>query len=321
MLSIVIPTHRRMDLLRACLAAALRHAPAECEAIVVDDGSPGGQATTVAQAFTGVRVVRRERTGGFALAANAGIRASSGAIVELLNDDTEVQPGWAEAAIRHFDDPAVAAVAPLALLWPDGKVIDSAGDRYDIGGIAGKRGHGELLSELYLSACPVFGVSASSGFYRRSALEEVGLFPESFGSYFEDVDLAFRLRRAGYQAIYEPASRVLHHGSASFGRTGRRLIEQQSCNEERVFWRNLPGGVLLRSLPRHLAVLAGKALRRRDEGTLTPWLLGRLRVVGDLPALLRHRRRLRSFTKCEDVAEWCVENRITRRSGKIPAIQ
>jgi GT2 family glycosyltransferase len=257
MLSIVIPTHHRSDLLRACLAAVRRHAPADAEVIVVDDASPGGAASDVARPI-GDRVVRLARQSGFARAANAGIRASRGDVVELLNDDTEVQPGWADAALAHFADPAVGAVAPLVLVWPDGERIDSAGDRYYVGGVAGKHGHGRPLGPAYLAARPVFGASASSGFYRRAALDRVGLFPEDFGSYFEDVDLALRLQRGGYRAMYEPASRVLHHVSASYGTTGRRLIERQSRNEERVFWRNLPTRDLWRALPRHAAVLTGK---------------------------------------------------------------
>ncbi len=309
MLSIVIPTHRQADLLRACLHAVVRHATAECEVVVVDDASPERRCSRVAEEFSAVRIVRLSRQGGFARAANVGIRASHGAIVELLNDDTEVQPGWADAALKPFADASVGAVAPLVLAWPDGKTIDSAGDRYYLGGIAGKRGHGEPLGAGYLRACPVFGASASSGFYRRAALDRVGLFPESFGSYFEDVDLAFRLQRAGYRAVFEPASRVLHHVSASYGRSSRRLIERQSCNEERVFWRNLPLHALLRALPRHAAVLAGKAWRRWDEGTLTPWLCGRLRVLGELRELLRHRHALAGITARADVDAWMVERR------------
>jgi GT2 family glycosyltransferase len=306
-LSIVIPTHRRPDLLRVCLDRVVRHAPGECEVIVVDDGSAQAECSRAAEAFPGVRVARRPRPGGFARAANAGIRASTGTIVELLNDDTEVQPGWADAALRPFADPAVGAVAPLVLAWPDGAVIDSAGDRYYVGGVAGKRGHGEPLGPAYEQPGPVLGASASTGFYRRSALDRVGLFPESFGSYFEDVDLALRLRRAGYRAVYEPASRVLHHVSASYGRIGRRLVERQSCNEERVFWRNLPAAALRRALPAHVAVLAGKALVRWQEGTLTPWLMGRLRVLGEIAELRRHRASLCSITATEEVAAWAVE--------------
>src|ERR1051325_3390752 len=298
MLSIVIPTHHRTDLLHACLAAVVRHAPGDCEIVVVDDASPGEIASVVARAF-GVGVVRMPRQGGFATAANAGIRASRGDIVEMLNDDTEVQAGWAEAALQWFADPHLGSVAPLVLTWPDGDTIDSAGDRYYVGGVAGKRGHGCPVSPEFLTPGPVFGASAAAGFYRRSALDEAGLFPEEFGSYFEDVDLAFRLRRAGYTAMYEPASRVLHHVSASFGRQGRRLIEQQSRNEERVFWRNIPASALWRALPKHAVVLAGKAWRRWQEGTLTPWLFGRLSV-------LREWRQFRQNRRCLSDVDWTL---------------
>lgn len=309
-LSVVVPSHNRPDLLRACLTSVSRYAPAETEVVVVDDGSPRGCVATVAAEFAGVRLVRLPRRGGFCAAANAGLRAARGDIVELLNDDTEVTAGWATAALRHFAGPRVAAVAPLVLRWPGGAdpVIDSAGDRYYLGGVSGKRGHGERLGPAYLRPGRVFGASASSAFYRRAALLSVGAFPESFGAYFEDVDLSFRLNQAGFTILFEPAARVLHHVSASYGQPHRRLLERQSHNEERVFWRNLPRGALWRALPRHVAVLAGKAWRRWREGTLTPFALGRLRVLGELPQLLRHRRRLRGLVPA-DVGAWGVETR------------
>jgi GT2 family glycosyltransferase len=301
MLSIIIPTHHRFDLLQACLRAVTQHAPVDREIIVVDDASPEANASRVAASFAGVTVVRLDRQSGFAVAANTGIRASQGDVIEMLNDDTEVQPGWADAALRWFADPSIGAVAPLVLAWPEGRVIDSAGDCYDLSGIAGKRGHGMLLSPEYTQAMLVFGTSASAGFYRRSALDRVGLFPEHFGSYFEDVDLAFRLNRAGYRTMFDPVSRVLHHISASYGRVGRRLIERQSCNEERVFWRNLPSSALWRAMPKHVAVLVGKALRRWNEGTLMPWLFGRLRLLSEWREIRRHRRELSAITENEEV--------------------
>jgi GT2 family glycosyltransferase len=309
MLSIVIPTHQRFDLLQACLRGVVRHAPAGSEIVVVDDASPGAVASRVAESFTGVRVVRLERRRGFAVAANTGINASQGEMIEMLNDDTEVQPGWADTALCWFENPDIGAVAPLVLSWPAGDLIDSAGDRYYLGGIAGKRGHGLPLSDAYRRPAPVFGASAAAGFYRRAALERAGLFPEHFGSYFEDVDLAFRLQRLGYRAMFEPASVVLHHQSASHGRAGRKLIERQSCNEERVFWRNLPGPALRRALPMHCAVLMAKAWRRWEEGTLVPWLFGRLRVLGEGRAIARHRRELAGIARDLDVGHWGVEER------------
>jgi GT2 family glycosyltransferase len=308
-LSVVIPSHNRADLLQACLASVARHAPPGTQVVVVDDGSPGGQVAAVANGFTGVEVVRLPRRMGFCAAANAGIRAARGAIVEMLNDDTEVTEGWAAAALRAFRDGAVAAVAPLVLYWPDGQRVDSAGDRYYVGGVAGKRGHGEPLCPEHLRPGPVFGASASSAFYRRAALVRVGAFPESFGAYFEDVDLAFRLHRAGYRIWFEPAARVLHHVSASYGPPRRDLVERQSRNEEQVYWRNLPAGALARAWPAHLVVLAAKAWRRWREGTLVPFVCGRLRLLGDWPALLGHRRRLRHLGPGKGVDAWQVEDR------------
>jgi GT2 family glycosyltransferase len=311
MLSIVIPTHQRSDLLRACLVTVTRHAPANTQIVVIDDASPGRRASRVADQFKGVEVVRVPRRGGFCVAANTGIAAAINPIVELLNDDTEVLPGWAEAALKCFADPQVAAVAPLVLRWPDGGSVDSAGDRYYVGGVAGKRGHRKPLGPAHQRAGHVFGASASTAFYRRSALLQVGAFPEEFGAYFEDVDLAFRLLRAGYQTVFTPEARVLHHTNSSHKPHDRRLEEQQSCNEERVFWRNLPGRTLVRTLPMHLAVIAGKAWRRWEEGALTPFVCGRLRVLGEFPALLRHRRRLRQLGPDRPISDWHIEERFT----------
>ncbi|MBY0522123.1 MAG: glycosyltransferase family 2 protein [Gemmataceae bacterium] len=306
-LSIVIPSYNRPDLLRACLASVQQHAPVGTEVIVVDDGSPDAVIGRTAVDFAGVRVIPLARRSGFCVAANAGLRAAQGEIVELLNDDTEVAADWAGPALALFADPGVAAVAPLVL---DRRAkephIDSAGDRYYLGGIAAKRGHGEPLTPEYLRPCRVFGASGSSAFYRRDVVIHVGAFPERFGAYFEDVDLAFRLHRAGYTVRFEPASRVFHHGAASHGQ-GRKLIEQQSRNEERVFWRNVPASSLRRAIPHHLAVLTAKAWRRWTEGNLLPFVCGRLRVLGDARELLRHRRTLKERWPSGDLDGWEVD--------------
>jgi len=325
-----------------------RHAPADTEIVVVDDASPDHAVSRTAGAFAGVRVLRLPRRRGFCAAVNAGIRAARHPIIELLNDDTEVSAGWAEAALDPFVNPQVAAVAPLVLQCDSPQrhkerkekkritdqelrprmtncshslsslcslclcgesLIDSAGDRYFAGGVAGKRGHGQPLSATYLQGGEVFGASASSAFYRREALLDVGMFPEEFGAYFEDVDLSFRLHWAGYRILYEPASRVWHRVSASHGRPTRRLLEQQSRNEERVFWRNLPGRDLLRAVPWHVAVLAAKAYRRWQNGEWLPFVLGRLRALSEMPSVLRHRRRLRARDGCAEAAVWGVEAR------------
>ena len=284
-LSIVIPSHNRPDLLRLCLASVAVHAPRDTQVIVIDDGSRDRVISRSVADWTNIQVIRLEQSQGFAIAANRGIAVARGEIVELLNDDTQVTAGWADAALSQFSDPKVAAVAPLVLQGPSNAqppIIDSAGDEYDLGGFARKRGHGESLSESFKTRCDVFGASASSAFYRIDVLRAVGGFPEDFGAYFEDVDLSWRIRRAGFRTIYEPRSVVWHRVGSSYRRR-RSLIEMQSWNEERVFWRNVPD--VWGALPRHLAVLCGKVIRRSREGTLIPWTIGRARAFAELTSL------------------------------------
>ena len=294
-LSVIIPTHRAGVLLHRCLRSVTEHAPADTEILVIDDASPRESLQQVLRDFPQVRVLRLPRRRGFCYAASVGMEAANSPVVELLNDDTEVSKGWADAALVHFRDPEVVAVTPLILQHPGQEklttifqaFIDSAGDEYDPGGFAWKRGHGLRWStQLPLQLRQVGPVTSASGcaaFYRRDALRAAGGLAISFGAYFEDVDLGLRLRQRGGQILYEPASVVWHHGSASYSRTPRRLLlEQQSCNEERLFWRHWRCYGGWRLIPRHLAVLIGKFCRRCSEGQLLPWAFGRLRAWREL---------------------------------------
>jgi GT2 family glycosyltransferase len=173
--------------------------------------------------------------------------------------------------------------------------------------VAAKRGHGERCNSANLKAGEVFGASGSSAFYRRSAFLEVGGFAESFRSYFEDVDLSFRLKRAGHSIWFEPSSRVYHHVSSSHGRPNRSLLEQQSRNEERVFWRNIPARSMKQALMPHLAVLLGKACRRWQEGAFLPFLCGRLRALAEWRQLMQARRRLQTDFPSALAEDWGVE--------------
>jgi GT2 family glycosyltransferase len=278
-LSIIIPSHHRADLLQACLRSVLCHAPAQTEIIVVDDASPRGVIRQTAQNFP-VNVIALKKRSGFCAAINAGLRHARAPIVQILNDDTEVQPGWTQAPCHRLqNDATLASIAPLVLRWPAGTVIDSAGDEYDAGGYAYSRGKGKLLAPTYLQPCEVFSASGCAAFYRRDALLRIGGFPEHFTAYFDDLFIGSRLRQLGYRCWYEPNSRVLHHGSASYGRIpGRRLAEQLARNDERVFWQHYRHHPRAASLLRHAGILAAKALRRWRDGTLPPFLTGRLQA-------------------------------------------
>lgn len=280
-LSIIIPSYSRADLLAACLRSILDHADgANLQIIVVDDASDDHAVFMTARSFPGVEVIRLTERSGFCAAINAGLSRTRADIVQVLNDDTEVTSGWYHAPLQRFlENPQLGSLAPLVLQWSNPSKIDSAGDGYDRGGFAYSRGKGEELNDTWLTGCEVFSAAGSAAFFRREALVKVGGFPEEFFAYFDDIEVGFKLREAGYQCWYEPLSRVLHHGSASHGkRPSRRLVEQLARNEERVFCRHLSSEHRWRNLTRHAAVLGAKALRRWADGTLMPFCMGRVKA-------------------------------------------
>jgi GT2 family glycosyltransferase len=238
---------------------ALRRDGAERLEIVVVDQAPEAVALPPELA---ARVVRPGRNLGFAGGANAGIAAATGEYIALVNDDVLVEPGWLgaleEALAAH---PGVAASQGVNLLLDDPERIDGCGIVWNRWWQANQIGHGRPVP----SPAPVpkeaprevFGVSATAALFRRDALMALGgeVFDSRLGSYYEDVDLAIRLRAAGWRALLVPAARARHAGSAT-GRTlgsGRwRLIHG---NRVLVAARLLGGAFWIR-----LPVLAGRDL-------------------------------------------------------------
>jgi GT2 family glycosyltransferase len=296
--SVVIPTYNGRHWLETCLASITRHRPGPAgppiEVIVADDASDDDTASWLASAHPEVRHVQLAHNGGFCAAANAGIDAARGEFIELLNNDTEVTAGWIEAGLAPFADPTVGSVAPLVLVRSDPGRVDSAGDSYTLVGWPVKRGHGED-ARCWLARAPhlVFGASGSSAFYRAHALRRVGAFDPTFHSYYEDVDLAFRLRWAGYRAVFTPHCRILHEISASYDHTRPALQRRMSRNAEILLWSNLPARWLLAAAVPHLAFTVAQGLWRLARGRGGAFWLGKwdaLRALRGLP----ERRKLRS---------------------------
>ena len=291
--SVVIPTYNGRHLLEVCLASIRRHRPLSLriEIIVADDASTDGTAAWLAEVYPEVRHVRLERNGGFCAAANAGIEASRGAIVQLLNNDTEVEAGWIEAGLTPFADPTVGSVAPLVVVRSDPSRVDSAGDQYALVGWPSKRGHGQATADWAdRPADRVFGASGSSAFYRAEALTKVSGFDPIYGSYYEDVDLAFRLRWAGYDCVFAPGCRIHHDLSATYDHTNPRLQERMARNAEILFWSNLPHGWLIVAALPHAGFMLFQLAHRSLRGRHRPFLRGKVAAVREWSTLGSKRR-------------------------------
>lgn len=213
-LSIVIPTWNGRALLEACLNSLRAQTWRDFETIVSDDGSTDSTLAWLADEFPEVVVVRSEKNEGFVAAANRGIARARGDWVLLLNNDVTLAEDCLEKLMAVADQGDAAMLAPLVLWTADPRLVYSAGDRIGVKGRPESIGY-RLARDTFTLAERPFGVSGGYGLFRRDLLDAIGVLDPAFGAYFEDADLCFRARWAGYAARLVPEALAWHVGSAS----------------------------------------------------------------------------------------------------------
>lgn len=322
LISVVIPSFNGRKLLAGCLSSvekAARELPAgSVEIVVVDDASTDGTAEWLARRRPRVRCIRLGENGGFAAAANAGIAAARGRWVAVLNNDTAVAAKWISAAARHFDHREIGCVASRIVVHGT-DITESAGDGYTIAGLA-YQGENGIASTGGRDAYTTFSACAAAAFYRRCALDEAGVFEERLESYYEDVDLGFRLNLQGWQTVCVPQSVCYHMRGGSYGAHPWRMISNSARNSEIVYFSCMPGALLLRGLHAHAATLVAQACLRALQGRLAAFLAGKLAFLAHIPWIIRRRRRIRQFRSSETQLADLIKRdwfsiHITRRIG------
>lgn len=298
--SIIIPHWNAVQFLPTCLDALQKQTYPNLEVIIVDNASSDGSQELIRRDYPWVRLIELEKNFGFTGACNAGIQAARGQYVALLNNDTEVDPGWAAAVVDAFQrHPEVGSVASKMLLFDKRDHIHTAGDYFTKEGRAGNRGvwqkdDGQFSREEY-----VFSACGGSSAYRRALLDQVGLLDDDFFFSLEDVDLGWRAQLAGWRCLYTPAAIVYHHLSASGGGVtasyydGRNLI--YVLVKDFPLWHRY-GGRILRTQFR----LAWEALRAWRGAAARARLRGMLAGVAGIPRMLRKRRAVQATRRLSD---------------------
>ncbi len=300
--SVVIPNWNGCKFLEICLSSLRGQSFEDFEVVLVDNGSTDGSRDFVARNFLEVRVIPLEENKGFSAAANAGIEASDSKYVALLNNDTEVDPGWLEALVRAADaHPEAGLFASKLVDFHDRRFLDGAGDALRLSGLPYRLGHGEVDRGQFDAPSSVFGACAAAALYRRDMLQEIGLFDEDFVSYCEDGDLSFRAQLAGYQCLYVPDAVVYHMGSASTG--GKRSATSTHLgtrNSLSLMVKNLPFSVVPHLLPFFVPAQISRLLTAAGTGTLRAHLEGLAGAWQHLPLMLKKRREVQENKRVSD---------------------
>jgi len=300
--SIIIPNWNGAQHLPTCLDSLRRQSYPNFEVVVVDNGSTDGSVELLGQDYPEVKVVALPENRGFAGGVNAGIRKAQGELIAVFNNDAEADPRWLEELVAALAcHPEAGMATPKVLLFDRREVIHTTGDFYGVDGVPGNRGvwqrdEGQFDQEEY-----VFGAAGVAAVYRRTMLEEIGLFDEDFFAFCEDVDLAWRAQLAGWKCVYVPQAVVYHKLSA----TGGGKIASYYCGRNFIYViaKDYPTSLFRRYWRRIVAAqlrIAWEAFRAWRGEAARARLRGQLAGLWELPRMLAKRRAIQSSRRVSD---------------------
>jgi N-acetylglucosaminyl-diphospho-decaprenol L-rhamnosyltransferase len=221
-LSIVIVNFNARAHLEKCLQSLQSGPPAIAhDIVVVDNGSTDSSAAAVRQRWPHIQVIERRDNAGFAAGNNAGIRATRGDLVLLLNNDTIVPAGAIDRLVQRLEAHPNAAVAGPRLVDANGVVELSFGPmispfgelRQKVTMALHARGVGPASRSVVRATSEerfVDWVSGACLLVRRAAAERVGLLDERYFMYTEDVDFCAALRAQGWRVLFTPEAEIVH---------------------------------------------------------------------------------------------------------------
>ena len=205
----MIPNWNGRRWLPDCLQSLAAQTRPPDEVIVVDNGSDDGSLEYLRDEHPTVRALAQGRNTGFAYAANRGIEAAAGELVALINTDVVLSPDWLQRMTAALTARPARRRRPRqparCCRCASPSVLYDAGDILRRDGACEQRGRFMPDVGAYDAPGEVFGACAGAALYRRDAVLGVGGFDERYFAYLEDVDLALRLRLAGWTCAYEPA--------------------------------------------------------------------------------------------------------------------
>lgn len=292
LVSVVIPNWNGKKFLKGCLDSLLECSYGQIEIVMVDNGSKDGSVEFLEENYPQVKLIKFEQNTGFSVAVNAGINNSTGEFVALLNNDTTVDPLWITNMVGAMrEHPEIGSTGCKMLAYDDHKLLDGAGDGYRRGGLPGRIGHREIDLGQFDQERYILGPCGGAALYRRSMLDDIGLFDSDYFAYLEDVDIGLRAQSAGYKCLYVPSAIMYHLGCGTTGSGYHPLVVRLSSqNNWNTIVKNIPLPLLLKFMPQiiywqafYFAVVIVRG------GQVVPWLEGTARALLLLPKMLKKR--------------------------------
>ncbi len=256
-----------------CIRSVLNQSHADLGVIVVDNGSPDGSAEYIRATFPEVQLVALPENLHFARGTNAGVEAAlrdpQCRYVITLNNDTRVDREFVAELVRSTESDHVGMVQAKLLFMDRPNILNTTGVSPTRDGAGVDRGWNQRDEGQFDAATDVFAPTAGAALYRREVFDTVGLFDGDFVAYYEDLDLAWRARLAGWEARFAPRSIVYHMYSHSSSYQSAWKTYQGERNRIWTLVQNYPMRYVATAVPWNAARVLAAFQRRARRGPTT----------------------------------------------------
>ena len=256
--SVIIVAWNSKRYISRCLDALLSQTHQGFEVVIIDNGSTDGGVLLLQEQYPDLKLTINTLNAnlGFAPANNIGVRLARGKWIALLNADAFPEDNWLEKLLLAAEqNPQSGMFSSRQIQYNSPNRLDGAGDAYHISGLAWRNYYNYPASEYGLEPREVFSPCAAAALYSREEFLKVGGFDEEYFSYFEDVDLGFRLHLSGVKCLYVPEAVVRHVGSASTGKRSDFSVYYGYRNMIWTFVKDMPSPYFWMFLPLHITTL------------------------------------------------------------------
>ena len=296
--SVIIVNWNSGNLLKVCLHHLRKQSIAPRQVFVVDNASTD-ESEKIAESTAWVTLMKMPDNIGFAAGNNRALIECNTEFVALLNPDAFPEPDWIEQLLKATKKyPDIAAFGSQQLQYEDPKILDGTGDCYHLSGLFWRIRHGMHVRHQDKSPHEIFSPCAAAAMYNRKALIKAGGLDEDYFCYSEDVDLGFRLRLAGYKAMYVSGAVVRHVGSATTG--GQHSDFSVYHGHRNLVWtyvKNMPGALFWLLLPLHLLLNMISIVVFTVRGQFRVILRAKWDAIKGLPRVLAKRKKIQNDLK------------------------
>ncbi|MEP3656073.1 MAG: glycosyltransferase family 2 protein [Litorimonas sp.] len=242
--SVIIVNYNAGEHLRRCIESVATQTLTNFDCIILDNGSTDGSLGNMPELDDRFKIIEAGENLGFSLANNRAVQHASADWIALLNPDAFAHADWLEKglAARTYL-PKTAMIGSTQYLALETNKFDGLGDEYHAFGVAWRAGFSKPVEDVFHREA--FGPCGAGAFYDRSVFQSLGGFDESFFCYHEDVDLAFRMRLAGYRCVQSADAKIDHISSAISGRASEFAVYHGTRNRIWTFFNNMPGPLLI----------------------------------------------------------------------------